>query len=67
MKVIQNFSLICQSMKEKTAENYVFPVFKVPKGAYNSYKNHRILMTLELELSSLNESQYKITARYVEA
>ena len=30
---MKNFSSICQSMKEKSAENCAFQVFKVPKGA----------------------------------
>ena len=32
-KKYPKFQLICEIMKEKIAENYVFPVFYVPKGA----------------------------------
>ena len=46
---VQNFSSICQSMQEKTAENCVFPISKFQKG-HNSFKNGRKLTTLELDL-----------------
>ena len=46
---VQNFSSICQSMQDKTAENYVFPISKFQKG-HNSFKNWRKLTTLKLDL-----------------
>ena len=46
---VQNFSSIRQSMQEKTAENYVFPLSKFQKG-HNFFKNWRKLTTLKLDL-----------------
>ena len=46
---MQNFSSICQSMLEKTAENVHFQFSKFQKGN-NSHKDWRKLMTLELDL-----------------
>ena len=46
---MQNFSSICQSMQEKTAENCVFPIFWFQKR-YNSFQSWRKGTALELAL-----------------
>ena len=59
---MQNFSLIYQSMLEKSAENCVFQYSRSQKG-HNSYKNWRHSNLI----SSTVKVKCKISAQYVKA
>ena len=64
---MQNFSSICQSMKEKSAENCTFPIFWVQKEALLLQKLTQSDDTLTWSVVHLNKVMCKSSAPYVKA
>ena len=64
---VQNFSSICQSMQEKTAENCVIPIFKVPKEAQLLQKLTKKNVIRTCSEVHQNKVMCKISAQYVKA